>query len=229
MSAGIYLHIPFCRSRCSYCDFATDVFKSEAAVERYVSALVKEIDNYELRITNYDSEIGNRKSEFSNPKSQISNPKFFVDTIYFGGGTPSLLLPAQLDKILNAVHRNFLVAADAEITMEMNPATMTPETVRAYRNSGVNRASFGAQTFDDAELKRLGRKHTAQDVRETIELLRAADFCNVSFDLIAGLAAPDARRLAKKFGRSLEIKTRTSFSLSARNSRSDAARRTNSF
>jgi oxygen-independent coproporphyrinogen-3 oxidase len=202
MSAGIYLHIP----RCSYCDFATDVFKSEAAVERYVSALVKEIDNYELRITNYDSEIGNRKSEFSNPKSQISNPKFFVDTIYFGGGTPSLLLPAQLDKILNAVHRNFLVAADAEITMEMNPATMTPETVRAYRNSGVNRASFGAQTFDDAELKRLGRKHTAQDVRETIELLRAADFCNVSFDLIAGLPRQTLADWQRNLDEALKLK-----------------------
>jgi oxygen-independent coproporphyrinogen-3 oxidase len=180
MSAGIYLHIPFCRSRCSYCDFATDVFKSEAAVERYVSALVKEIENYELRITNYDLEIKNRKFGVSNPKS-------FVDTVYFGGGTPSLLSPAQLDKILNAIHQTFSVAAGAEITMEMNPATMTAETVRAYRNLGVNRASFGAQTFDDTELKRLGRKHTAQDVRETIELLRAADFRNVSFDLIAGL------------------------------------------
>lgn len=162
MSAGIYLHIPFCRSRCSYCDFATDVFRSEAAVERYVCALAKEIEN-----------------------SAAEN--FVVDTIYFGGGTPSLLSPRQLDKILNAVARKFAVAADSEITMEMNPATMTAETVRAYRSSGVNRASFGAQTFDDAELKRLGRKHTAQDVRETIELLRAADFQNVSFDLIAGL------------------------------------------
>lgn len=166
MSAGIYLHIPFCRSRCSYCDFATDVFKSEAAVERYVSALVKEIENYELR---------------------SANPKLYIDTIYFGGGTPSLLSPAQLEKLLNAIDRKFFVAAESEITMEMNPATMTMETVCAYRNLGVNRASFGAQTFDDTELKRLGRKHTAQDVRETIELLRAADFQNVSFDLIAGL------------------------------------------
>ena len=74
MSAGIYLHIPFCRSRCSYCDFATDVFKSEAAVERYVSALVKEIENYELGIANYEPETVNRKFEFSNQKSKIKNP-----------------------------------------------------------------------------------------------------------------------------------------------------------
>ena len=161
MSAGVYIHIPFCKSRCSYCDFATDVFKSDAVVESYVQALVKEIRNSE-------SEIG-------------------VDTIYFGGGTPSLLAPRQLETILNAVYKRFAVAADSEITMEMNPATMTFETVCEYRNLGVNRASFGAQTFDDAELKRLGRRHTANDVRETIELLRKANYGNVSFDLIAGL------------------------------------------
>jgi len=164
--AGVYLHIPFCKSRCSYCDFATDVFKSNEIVEAYVDALIKEVQS---------------------PKSKVQSPKTKVDSIYFGGGTPSLLSPKQLEKILKAVHEKFDVAENAEITMEMNPATMTLETVREYRNLGVNRASFGAQTFDDTELKRLGRRHTANDVRETIELLRNADFTNVSFDLIAGL------------------------------------------
>jgi oxygen-independent coproporphyrinogen III oxidase len=163
LKAGIYIHIPFCKSRCSYCDFATDVFKNAETVERYVDALCLEITNYELRITNS------------------------IETIYFGGGTPSLLSPKQLEKILNSIYQKFPVEDEIELTMEMNPATMTLETVREYRNLGVNRASFGAQTFDDTELKRLGRKHTAQDVRETIELLRKANFNNVSFDLIAGL------------------------------------------
>ena len=172
MSAGIYIHIPFCRSRCSYCDFATDVFKNEETVERYVCALVKEIETFEL-------------SNFTRPpETNLTNR---ADTIYFGGGTPSLLAPRQLERILNTIYKNFSVDSDSEITMEMNPATVTPETLRAYKNLSVNRASFGAQTFDDAELKRLGRKHTAADVRETIELLRRADFNNVSFDLIAGL------------------------------------------
>ena len=170
-AAGIYLHIPFCRSRCSYCDFATDVYKNAEVVEGYVSALCGEISEFELT----ESEIGN-------PKSEIE-----ADTIYFGGGTPSLLSPRQLEKIVNSIYKKVSVAADAEVTMEMNPATVTLETLKAYKNLGVNRASFGAQTFDDAELKRLGRRHTASDVRETIELLRAADFTNVSFDLIAGL------------------------------------------
>jgi len=162
MSAGIYLHIPFCKSRCSYCDFATDVFKNEEAVARYVSALEKEIESF-------------------------SQPTETIDTIYFGGGTPSLLAPPQLEKILNSIHKKFSVEPNIEITMEMNPATVTPETLKSYKSLGVNRASFGAQTFDDAELKRLGRRHSANDVRETIELLRGAGFDNVSFDLIAGL------------------------------------------
>jgi oxygen-independent coproporphyrinogen III oxidase len=173
MNAGIYLHLPFCKSRCSYCDFATDVYKNAETVVRYVNALCREISDFRFQI--------------SDSKSQIQNPKFQIETVYFGGGTPSLLTPPQLEQILSAIHKKFSVISDAEITMEMNPATMTLETVREYRTLGVNRASFGAQTFDDAELKRLGRRHTAADVRETIELLRRANFENVSFDLIAGL------------------------------------------
>lgn len=166
MPAGIYLHIPFCRSRCSYCDFATDVFKNEKTVERYVDALCREISQFKIH----------------NPQSEIN-----IETIYFGGGTPSLLSPRQLEKILNSIHRKFDVLPEIELTMEMNPATVSLETLKEYRGLGVNRASFGAQTFDDTELKRLGRRHTAEDVRETIDLLRTSGFANVSFDLIAGL------------------------------------------
>ncbi len=190
MNSGIYIHIPFCRSRCSYCDFATDVFKNNETVERYVSALCREI-----------AEFGIAESRILNPKSKIE-----VDTIYFGGGTPSLLAPKQLEKILDVIYEKFSVAEDSEITMEMNPATMTLETVREYRNLGVNRASFGAQTFDDTELKRLGRKHTAQDVRETIELLRRADFDNVSFDLIAGLPRQTLKDWRRNLDEALKLK-----------------------
>ena len=178
--AGIYLHIPFCRSRCSYCDFATDVYKNGETVERYVSALTKEIKNFPVKET--------------------------IDTIYFGGGTPSLLSPSQLEKILDAIHRTFSVDPNSEITMEMNPATVTPETLREYKIAGVNRASFGAQTFDDAELKRLGRRHTAQDVRETIELLRSAGFENVSFDLIAGLPRQTLKHWERNLDEALKLK-----------------------
>jgi len=161
--AGIYIHIPFCRSRCSYCDFATGMYAA-ALAERYVTKLANEIRSFEM-VTKVEP----------------------VDTIFFGGGTPSLLSPAQVETILNALKERFTVSAGAEVTMEMNPGTVIPETLSAYRKLGINRASFGAQTFDDIELARLGRSHTADDTRRTFRYLRDAGFDNVSFDLIAGL------------------------------------------
>lgn len=180
--AGIYIHIPFCRARCSYCDFATGVYES-ALAERYVRAVAHEIENFDATRTALD-----------------------VDTIYFGGGTPSLLKPAQVARILEAVHRRFRVARDAEVTMEMNPGTVTLDTLRSFSALGVNRASFGAQTFDDAELKRLGRTHTAADVRRTIADLRAARFTNVSFDLIAGLPAQTLSAWSRNLDEALALR-----------------------
>lgn len=159
--AGLYIHIPFCRSRCSYCDFATGIYQTELA-ERYVRALLDEI-------------------------STTRNAGARVDTVYFGGGTPSLLTPAQLDRILVALHRQFEIGRDSEVTLEMNPGTMSRDQLRSFRELGVSRASFGAQTFDDAELAKLGRSHSSADTFKTFHELRAAGFDNVSFDLIAGL------------------------------------------
>ncbi len=164
--AGIYIHIPFCKSRCSYCDFATDVYRNNEAVERYVSALCKEIESFS-RLSTLDSPL--------------------VETIYFGGGTPSLLSAKQLEKILNAIYKKFSVEAEIEFTLEMNPATVSLEKLQDFKNLGVNRASFGVQTFDDRALKLLARGHDANDARKTFELLRQANFDNISFDLIAGL------------------------------------------
>jgi oxygen-independent coproporphyrinogen-3 oxidase len=164
--AGVYLHIPFCKSRCSYCDFATDVYRSNDAVERYVSAITTEI----------------RGLKPTNGKTQNA-----IDSNYFGGGTPSLLRPDQVERILFVINEVFAVDPNSEITMEMNPATVTPESLSAYKVLGVNRASFGVQTFNDRSLKLLARGHNANDARVTYELLRAAGFENVSFDLIAGL------------------------------------------
>jgi oxygen-independent coproporphyrinogen-3 oxidase len=162
MAAGVYLHIPFCKSRCSYCDFATDVYRSRDGVDRYVAALCTEIGKF----------------------AHNGDP---IDTIYFGGGTPSLLSPGQVEDILNAVSSKFVIAADAEITMEMNPATVTTASLASFHHLGVNRASFGVQTFDDHLLKLLARGHDASDARTTFAMLRDARFDNISFDLIAGL------------------------------------------
>jgi oxygen-independent coproporphyrinogen-3 oxidase len=166
--AGIYIHIPFCRSRCSYCDFATGQFES-ALAERYSHALVEEIKRF-------DAAHGDGSD---NPCE--------ADTIYFGGGTPSLLTPAQASRILDAARRRFQISPSPEVTMEMNPGTLTLERLREFRRLGINRASFGAQTFDDQELRRLGRTHTAEETRRTFRDLREAGFDNISFDLIAGL------------------------------------------
>lgn len=162
MAAGVYLHIPFCKSRCSYCDFATDVYRDSGAVERYVDALVTEIGRF-------------------------AQMDIDADTIYFGGGTPSLLSPEQVSRILDALRGKFAITDAPEITMEMNPATVSPESLTGYRSLGVYRASFGVQTFDDTDLKLLARGHDVNDARETFRLLREAGFTNVSFDLIAGL------------------------------------------
>lgn len=181
-SAGLYIHIPFCRSRCSYCDFATGIYET-SLTERYVRALVKEIGEW----------------------GEIELPRR-VDTIYFGGGTPSLLSPAQLSAILEAIQSRFAIEVDAEVTMEMNPGTVTPEGLSEFRRLGINRASFGAQTFDDRELARLGRSHTTEDTTNTFHQLRAAGFDNVSFDLIAGLPGQSLAGWNYNLDRALALK-----------------------
>jgi oxygen-independent coproporphyrinogen-3 oxidase len=177
--AGIYIHIPFCRSRCSYCDFATGIYES-ALTEKYVGAVEQEIREW----------------------NEVEPER--VDTIYFGGGTPSLLSPNQVQQILDAVHHRFSVIGGAEVTLEMNPGPdsslrsqdsstdtngieLSSKKLRGLRHLGVNRASFGAQTFDDHQLRRLGRTHTSDDIHTTFRHLREAGFDNINFDLIAGL------------------------------------------
>lgn len=169
MHAGVYLHIPFCRSHCSYCDFATGMYESGLA-ERYVNSLIEEITKW----------------------SEVDCPSA-VDTIYFGGGTPSLLTPAQIERILKAVRDRFQVLAGAEVTIELNPgdggtsAAAKLKTTSDFHRLGINRASFGAQTFDDRDLKQLGRTHSSVDIPSTFHQLREAGFENINFDLIAGL------------------------------------------
>ncbi len=180
--AGIYIHVPFCRSRCSYCDFATGTFEA-ALAERYVGALAREIESF----------------EFEGALEE-------VDTVYFGGGTPSLLTPEQVARVLEAVRGKFDVDARAEVTLEMNPGTVTPEAARSLRALGVNRASFGLQTFDDEHLRRLGRTHTADDARRTFATLREAGFSNVSFDLIAGLPEQTLAQWSRNLDEALKLR-----------------------
>ena len=178
-AAGLYVHIPFCSSRCSYCDFATGLYEGELA-ERYVAALVEEIR--------------------ASPHHVAS-----VDTIYFGGGTPSLLSLAQLDRILATLYTQFEIVPAAEVTLEINPGSVTLEKLEAFRSLGINRASFGAQTFDDRELAKLGRSHTAADALKTFADLRHADFTNISFDLIAGLPGQTLEGWQRNVNQALDL------------------------
>ncbi|HVG29638.1 MAG TPA: radical SAM family heme chaperone HemW [Pyrinomonadaceae bacterium] len=208
--AGIYIHIPFCRTRCSYCDFATGQYESGLS-ERYVRALAREVSIFAAERTRaverHDRAADSRDHENdsrSAPAPDAETPG--VDTIYFGGGTPSLLAPAQVAHLMETVRANFDVSADAEVTMEMNPGTVTREAAEGFRAAGVNRASFGLQTFDDAQLRRLGRTHTAEDARRTLSTLRAAGFTNVSFDLIAGLPGQTVAQWSRNMDEALRLR-----------------------
>jgi oxygen-independent coproporphyrinogen-3 oxidase len=155
------------------------LYQSELA-ERYVRALVAEI----------------RSSRHTGEN---------VDTIYFGGGTPSLLTPEQLELILSTLHDHFTIDAKSEVTLEINPGSVTHEKLCAFRSLGINRASFGAQTFDDAELAKLGRSHTSADTLKTFSALRNAGFDNVSFDLIAGLPGQTLDGWQRNITQALEL------------------------
>ena len=199
-TAGIYIHIPFCKSRCSYCDFATDVYRDNDAVERYVTALINEISNFGFQTAN--SEIPTNEY----PDYPTLTSDYCFDTIYFGGGTPSLLTPKQLEKITNAIYQKFDVQENIEFTLEMNPGTVSLEKLEDYKSLGVNRASFGVQTFDNRALKLLARGHDANDAKETFKFLRQTGFENISFDLIAGLPGQTLTDWEKNLDEALELK-----------------------
>jgi oxygen-independent coproporphyrinogen-3 oxidase len=158
---GLYLHIPFCSSICNYCNFNRGLF-DEALKTRYVAAL--------------DTEI-RRAAEPATP----------VDSVYFGGGTPSLLCGAEVGRLVTACRDSFAIDPHSEITLEANPETVTVESLIRFRDAGINRLSFGVQSFRDTELERLGRRHSADTARRAFQAARAAGFDNVSLDLMMWL------------------------------------------
>jgi oxygen-independent coproporphyrinogen III oxidase len=158
---GLYLHIPFCAAICNYCNFNRGLL-DEGLKTRYVDALIREIET-------------------------AAEPETVVDTIYFGGGTPSLLTGREVARVVGAVRDAFDVDGDSEITLEANPESATSASLESYRGAGVNRLSFGVQSFRDEELRRLGRLHSARAASDALPLARAAGFDNVSFDLMMWL------------------------------------------
>ena len=161
MAIGLYVHVPFCSAICSYCNFNRGLFES-GLKDRYLSALEQEI----------------RASAQSGEAA---------DTIFFGGGTPSLLEPAEIAGLIRACRDSFDLAADAEVTLEANPETSTTERMAGFRAAGVNRVSFGVQSFREEELKRLGRIHSVERARAAIGEARGAGIDNISLDLMMWL------------------------------------------
>ncbi len=163
MSLGLYVHIPFCQAICWYCNFNRGLLDADLKT-RYVGALAREIR-----------------------AARPAGPRRAADTIFFGGGTPSLLEPGEVAHILDACRDAFEVAPDAEITLEANPETASSARLAAFRAAGINRVSFGVQSFDDAELARLGRIHSADRARQAIRDARTAGVDNLSLDLMLWL------------------------------------------
>jgi len=158
---GLYVHIPFCAAICNYCNFNRGLFEP-GLKDRYVAALLDEIRG-------------------------AAEPSTAADTIFFGGGTPSLLDPPEIAAIISACRQAFDVAPDAEVTLEANPETVTTDRLELFRAAGVNRVSYGVQSFRDDELRRLSRLHSASRAGEAVAMARAAGFGNLSLDLMMWL------------------------------------------
>ncbi len=169
VASGIYISVPFCRTKCSYCNFASDVF-SRVVFERYVDRVCEDI----AHAPDIAQEMGGRLE-----------PE--VDSIYLGGGTPTVLDVGQLQRVFNAAREQFSMRPDAEVTVECAPGTLTPGVVEELQKCGVNRVSLGVQSFVDREAAAVGRLHKRSTVLEDIACLRAAGIGNINIDLIAGL------------------------------------------
>jgi oxygen-independent coproporphyrinogen-3 oxidase len=167
MTLSIYIHIPFCKHRCAYCDFNTYA-NQETLIPDYVNALIQEINFVGNSITNYQSPIT-------------------VPAIFFGGGTPSLLSPKQFDSILKALRESFNFTSGIEITIEANPGTVNLEQLKNLRAAGINRISYGVQSANTEELRMLERAHNFFDVIQAVSDSRKAGFDNLNLDLIYGL------------------------------------------
>lgn len=174
MVKSAYIHIPFCRRRCFYCDFAISVVgntkrgDTSGAIAQYVTTLISEI----------------QATPAARPNTPLETP---LETVFFGGGTPSLLSVPQLEAILSAITTRFGIAPTAEISMEIDPATFELSHVQGYQAAGINRVSLGAQDFHDQVLAASGRFHRRKDILQSVALLRQANIENISLDLMSGL------------------------------------------
>ena len=180
-----YFHIPFCETKCVYCDFYS--IEDRSSQGRFVDLICEEVD---LKIKSYPELLGRN-----------------LKTIFFGGGTPSLLSPQELSSIISQIKKYFIIANDVEFTLECNPGTVTLDKLSGYRELGVNRLSFGVQSFNEDELQWLSRIHNADEARVAIKLARQAGFDNVSLDLMFALPGQTKEKLLYSLDEALALGT----------------------
>ena len=178
---GIYVHIPFCKRKCAYCDFISFSGKARL-IEKYVEALKREIN-----------------------KCKISKEDYMVKTIYFGGGTPSFIESKYIVEILEAIKEKFNISKNAEITIEINPGTVTEEKLKDYYEVGINRISFGLQSTNSQLLKLVGRIHSYSSFLEGYNLARKTGFKNINVDLMIGLPVQTLKDVQKDLSRIIEL------------------------
>jgi oxygen-independent coproporphyrinogen-3 oxidase len=169
VSLGVYIHIPFCLSRCGYCHFISLPF-DEATADRYWQAVLQEIASFPIPVEGEE-----------------------VQTIYLGGGTPSLLSAEQIEGLLGECKNRFRISEDCEVSLEANPGTLSADKAAHLRKAGVNRISLGAQSFADSELSSIGRCHNSDAIRQSLSTLRNAGFVNINMDLLLGLPGQTRR------------------------------------
>ncbi len=180
--ASLYLHIPFCEHKCIYCDFYS--LESREWQSMFVDALCREAESFS---SSYDGEE--------------------VETIFLGGGTPSLLTPGELEQILSVLHRRFSIRSDAEVTLETNPGTVDAEKLRAFRSLGINRLSIGIQSFHDDDLRFLTRIHSSEQARACVRLAREIGFPFVNLDLIFALPGQTMERWQQNLEEAVRLGT----------------------
>ena len=170
---GIYIHIPFCKSKCKYCDFIS--YANCNDIEEYIKCLIYEIDNYEEKI------------KFINKDNSINLKEISVNTIYFGGGTPSYIDEKYIEKILSKIKEKFIIEKDCEITIEINPGTINETKIKKYNEIGINRISIGLQSANNKLLNLIGRIHTYEEFLDTYNLCKKIGFTNINVDLMLAL------------------------------------------
>jgi len=179
---GLYIHIPFCKRKCHYCDFISFSGKQEL-IDKYIKSLKQEINNY-----------------------KIGKEEYLIETIYFGGGTPSYIDSSYIIEIIKTLREKFNISKNAEITIEINPGTVDEQKLKDYYNAGINRISFGLQSTKSELLKLVGRIHSYSSFLEAYNLARKVGFKNINVDLMIGLPVQTLEDVQKDLGRIIDLK-----------------------